>query len=192
MAARASVCFPQVTLETPRLVLRAFEPGDLPDVAAAGADELTQRWLPLPRPYTEEDAQAWCLRVVPAIRASGTGVHWALVERAAGRVCGGMGLSRTDWGALVTEVSYWVGPWARGLGHAPEAVRAVADWVLRDQGFERLELRAATGNLASQRVAEKAGFTREGVLRNAGYLHAGRVDLVVYSLVRGDPPPVAR
>ena len=59
--------------------------------------------------------------------------------------------------------------------------------MLRDQGFERLELRAATGNLASQRVAEKAGFTREGVLRNAGYVHDGRVDMVVYALVRGDP-----
>ena len=64
--------------------------------------------------------------------------------------------------------------------------------MLRDQGVERLELRAATGNLASQRVAEKAGFTREGVLRNAGYVNDGRVDMVVYSLVRGDLRPVAR
>ena len=62
-------------------------------------------------------------------------------------------------------------------------------WVLRDQGFERVELWAATGNLASQRVAEKAAFTREGVLRNAGYVNAGRVDMVVFSLVRGDPAP---
>jgi len=192
MAARASICFPQVTLETPRLVLRAFEPGDLPDVAAVGADELTQRWLQLPRPYTEEDARAWCLGVVPAMRASGMGVHWALVERAAGRVCGGMGLNRTDWGALVTEVSYWVGPWARaGATHRRRSAR-LPTGCSGTRGFERLELRAATGNLASQRVAEKASFTREGVLRNAGYLHAGRVDLVVYSLVRGDPPPVAR
>ena len=57
---------------------------------------------------------------------------------------------------------------------------------LREHGFERMELRAATGNLASQRVAEKAGFVREGVARNAGRVHAGRVDLVVYSLTRAD------
>src|SRR5262249_10116347 len=112
--ARASICFPQVTLEAPRLVLRAFEPGDLPDGAEAGADALTPRWLPLPRPYTEEDARAWCLVTAPAMRTAGTGVHWAVVDRAAGRVCGGIGLNRTDWAALVTEVSYWVGPWARG------------------------------------------------------------------------------
>ncbi|MGI8829666.1 MAG: GNAT family N-acetyltransferase [Candidatus Limnocylindria bacterium] len=47
-------------------------------------------------------------------------------------------------------------------------------------------LRAATGTLASQRVAEKAGFIREGVARNAGFTNAGRVDLVVYSLVAAD------
>jgi RimJ/RimL family protein N-acetyltransferase len=49
-----------------------------------------------------------------------------------------------------------------------------------------LQLRAATGNAGSNRVAEKAGFTREGVARNAGTVHGGRVDLVVWSLVPGD------
>ena len=63
---------------------------------------------------------------------------------------------------------------------------SISGWALREQGFERVELRAATGNLASQRVAEKAGFVREGVARNAGHVHDGRVDLVVYSLTRAD------
>jgi RimJ/RimL family protein N-acetyltransferase len=53
-------------------------------------------------------------------------------------------------------------------------------------GFHRVELRIATGNAASRRVAEKAGFRVEGVARSAGYVHEGRVDLVVYSLVRSD------
>ncbi|WP_329183483.1 GNAT family protein [Actinacidiphila glaucinigra] len=80
----------------------------------------------------------------------------------------------------------WVSPWARGRGIAAEATRALATWLLADQGFQRLELRAATGNTASQRVAAKAGLRREGVLRDAGFVHTGRVDLVVFSLVRGD------
>jgi RimJ/RimL family protein N-acetyltransferase len=86
-----------------------------------------------------------------------------------------------------TRAARW-GAWAAKI----RLTFRLRSWVLRDQGFERVELRAATGNLASQRVAEKAGFTREGVLRNAGSVNAGRVDMVVYSLVRGDPPPVAR
>jgi len=66
---------------------------------------------------------------------------------------------------------------------AAEAVVAIARWLLMEQRFERLVLRAATGNRASQRVAEKAGLTREGIARNAGFTTAGRVDLVVFSLV---------
>ena len=71
-------------------------------------------------------------------------------------------------------------------GLAGEAVGAVARWLLVDQGFERLVLRAAPGNTASQRVAEKAGFMREGVARSAGFTNDGRVDLVVFGLVRSD------
>ena len=49
-----------------------------------------------------------------------------------------------------------------------------------------MELRAATGNLASQRTAPKAGLQREGIMRNAGFIHAGRVDLVLFSLTPDD------
>ncbi|WP_156760962.1 GNAT family N-acetyltransferase [Microbacterium karelineae] len=49
-----------------------------------------------------------------------------------------------------------------------------------------VELRIAPGNAGSLRVAERAGFTREGTARNAGFTDAGRVDLVVYSLIRAD------
>ena len=177
---------PQPVLETPRVLLRPFEPGDFADLAAACADELTQRWLPLPRPYTVEEARAWCTETGPAIRAAGRGVQWAVVERATGRLAGSCWLTRVDWNGRIADVGYLMGPWARGRGLTAEAVRAIAPWLLRDQGFERLELRAAPGNAASQRVAEKAGFTREGVMRNAGYVHGGRVDLVMFSLVPSD------
>jgi RimJ/RimL family protein N-acetyltransferase len=77
-------------------------------------------------------------------------------------------------------------PWGRERGLAAEATRALAEWLLGKHGFERLELRAATGNTAPQRVAVKAGFTREGVLRNAGLIHAGRADLALYSKISAD------
>ncbi len=57
---------------------------------------------------------------------------------------------------------------------------------LVEHGLERVVVRAGTGNGASQRAAESAGFVREGVARNAGRTHAGRIDLVVYSLVTTD------
>ncbi len=178
--------FSELRLETPRLVLRPYRAEDAPDVALACRDELTQRWLPLPNPYTDADALAWCTEISPGFRTSGEALEVAAIRRADDRLIGSFGLKRTDWRARSSEIGYWVAPWARGEGLAVEAVDAIGHWLFVEQGFERLALRAATGNLASQRVAEKAGFTREGVARNAGFTNAGRVDLVVFSLVAAD------
>jgi RimJ/RimL family protein N-acetyltransferase len=70
-----------------------------------------------------------------------------------------------------------------------EATVALSRWVLTEAAFERVVLRVATGNKASARVAEKAGFTYEGTARNAGIVHAGRLDLAIYSLIREDLRP---
>lgn len=182
----ASQRFPEVSIDTPRLLLRPYRAEDAPDVALACRDELTQRWLPLPNPYTDADALAWCTEMALGFRSSGEGIEWAAIRRSDGRLIGSFGLKRTDWRGRSTEIGYWVAPWARGEGFAVEATRAIAGWLFVEQRFERMVLRAATGNVASQRVAEKAGFTREGIARNAGFTNAGRVDLVVFSLVRSD------
>ena len=120
----------------------------------------------------------------PTQRESGAGIVFAIESD--GRLAGVIDLKHVNWASKVAEVGYWVAPWARGRGVASQATRAFSLWAIRDHGFERVELFAATGNPASQRAAEKAGFVREGVARNAGYVHDGRVDLVVYSLVPDD------
>lgn len=180
--------FPAVTLATERLLLGPFEAADVEAVAEACSDAEVQRWLPLPRPYRREEAADWCLRKAPELRESGAGLELAIHTRPDGQLAGCIGLKQPDWVGRVVEVGYWAAPATRRRGYLGEAVRAITDWVLTEQGFERVELLAATGNLASQRVAERAGFTREGVMRNAGYTHDGRVDLVLYAKIRGDLP----
>jgi RimJ/RimL family protein N-acetyltransferase len=181
---QARSTFPDVQLHAAHLLLRSFRLDDMVENSLACRDELSQQWLPLPNPYTDADSLAWCTQIAPAFRTSGDGIQWA-IERD-GRWAGSIGLHRTDWLASESEVGYLVAPWTRGKGVALEAVNAVARWLLLDQEFERLVLRHAPGNHASQRVAEKAGFVREGVLRDAGFTHAGRTDLVLWSLVRSD------
>ncbi|WP_404867272.1 GNAT family N-acetyltransferase [Kitasatospora griseola] len=178
--------FPETVMQTSRLTLRPFTSGDIDDTRAACSDELTQRWLPLPRPYTREDATAWCTEVAHALRESGDGLHFAIADASTDRLMGTVGLKKTDWRARVSEVGYWVAPWARGRGIAAEATRVLGEWLLTDQAFQRMELLAATENTASRKVALRAGLHREGVLRNAGFVHAGRVDLVLFSLVPQD------
>jgi RimJ/RimL family protein N-acetyltransferase len=69
---------------------------------------------------------------------------------------------------------------------ATEAVRQVAHFAFRDTDLQRLEIVCAVGNEPSQRVAERAGAVREGVLRHRLLLHGQPVDAVMYSLVRGE------
>lgn len=176
--------FPDVTLRGDRLALRAPRVDDAPAVAAACADPLTQRWLPLPNPYTLDHALWFCSTFAPDRRATGAGAVFVIEHEA--RLAGVIDLKRTDWAARTTEIGYWLSPWARGRGLMTAAVTLLTRWVIGDQGFCRVELRIAPGNEASQRVARAAGYTREGTLRNAGWIHAGRVDLDVFSFVDAD------
>ncbi|MFJ2164426.1 GNAT family N-acetyltransferase [Streptomyces griseofuscus] len=178
--------FPETVLRTDRLVLRPFTAADAQDTQASCADALTQRWLPLPRPYTLDAATAWCTSISHGLRESGDGIHFAVTDTRTDRLMGTVRLKKTDWRGRTSEIGYWVSPWARGHGIAAEATRALAHWALTDHRFERLELRAATANTASRKTALAAGFRHEGILRNAGFVHDGRVDLVLFSLVADD------
>lgn len=178
--------FPTLTVATPRLQVRQLAGGDAPGVAEVFADKQTQRWLPVPAEYREIDAAAWCTGMAAERRARGAGDHYGMVRREDGALVGCLWAKHTDWTAKITEVAYAVAPQARGFGLAAEAVDGLAIALLLEHGFQRVELRVAPGNVASRRVAEKAGFTYEGLLRNAGHVHGGRVDLEVWSLVTAD------
>jgi RimJ/RimL family protein N-acetyltransferase len=67
------------------------------------------------------------------------------------------------------------------------AVRVLSAWAFAQLGLARLELTPFAGNGPSERVAERAGYTREGVLRSSHRSKIGLVDVVMYSLLRDDP-----
>jgi [ribosomal protein S5]-alanine N-acetyltransferase len=178
--------FPTLTVSAPRLHVRPLTAADADDVAKIFGDKVTQRWLPFPRDFGRIEGLAWCTELAEERRASGSGDHYGAVRRQDDRLVAGLWTKRTDWAAGVTEISYAVAPDARGFGLAAEAVDALAIALILEHGFQRVELRIAPGNTASRRVAEKAGFTYEGLLRNAGYVHNGRADLEVWSFVAAD------
>ncbi|CAL9374763.1 hypothetical protein SUDANB58_00930 [Streptomyces sp. enrichment culture] len=187
--------FPDISISTERLVLRPLEADDVPALAAMMNDEQVAAWTDVPRPFTEDGARAWVTEHAPARRAAGRGLDLAVAEFLTQRLVGVLQLTRTDWHVRSTELSYIIAPWARGEGYASEAALATARWLFHDQKFERIELRTAADNTASQQVAQKIGCISEGVLRNACIAHVRaedgtwtdvRTDFIVWSLLPED------
>ncbi|WP_198533319.1 GNAT family N-acetyltransferase [Streptomyces sp. NBC_00370] len=192
--------FPDVSISTERLVLRAFETADLPAHIEMMNDEQVTAWSSVPHPYTAGDAEEWVRRIAPEERTAGRGIVFAVTEFLTQRLVGVVQLQETDWRLRATEVAYLTAPWARGEGYATESVLAVAQWLFRDQKFERIELRTAADNTAAQQVAQKIGCISEGVLRNAWIVRTQtedggwadiRTDLIVWSLLPEDLEGVA-
>jgi len=167
------------------VVLRAYRDGDAPDVAAAWADPLIQRFLPhLPHPYTVDDALWWIREGGPAIIAEG-GTAYAIADPATDRVVGGGGYGPIRRGK--SEAGYWVAPWARRRGVATAAARALTGEAFA-RGAARVVLKTDLANGASQRVAIASGFTREGVERASGERRDGtRYDQIVWARLATDP-----
>lgn len=171
--------FPRVTLASERLVLRAFEAGDAAGVHAVWNEREFVRFAPVGFRFAGaslERAVDWCAR----------GEMFAGVDRASGRLACHVSLFGADWSAMTAEIHYWTAVWARGNGFAAEAARVVARWALTELGFARIALQSDVRNVASRRVAESAGFQREGVLRGASWTRSGRADLAVFSLIPAD------
>ena len=163
------------------VTLRPWAESDLPRVVECFADPTISRWLPMiPYPYTEGDARKWFASLVPRC-AAGTGAGFAVVDAVSGELLGGIGFRPDD--ERRAEVGYWVRKERRGRGIATRALRLASVWAIADLGFARIQLHCDVENVASQRVAEKAGYTREGVLRAWLEVDGEPRDHLLYSLL---------
>jgi RimJ/RimL family protein N-acetyltransferase len=153
----------------------------------AFADPLVQRfsWAGV-APYTADDARAYFV-AQEAERRRGDSIAFALVDPAdETAVLGGASLYDVDRAQRRAVVGYWLAAPARGRGVASHAVRLLAGWAFAELGIARLELTCAPENAASAAVAERCGFTREGVLRSHMVFKGARRDTVMYSLLPGE------
>ena len=106
-----------------------------------------------------------------------------------GTLVGMLGLNRLDLINQTANVGYWMGRRYAGQGYMTGGVRALADFGFSVMRLHRLEIRAATANRPSRRVAVKSGFVLEGTLRGAELLRGERRDLAVYSRLAVDEVP---
>ena len=115
---------------------------------------------------------------------------WAVVDEATGGLVGGISLHSVDPVQNDASIGYWIAAAARGRGLAAVAVDAVCRWAFDVLPVDRIELCHAVENTASGRVAEKAGFTREGRLRRSyRYGDGEKHDELLWARLAGDPAP---
>jgi RimJ/RimL family protein N-acetyltransferase len=111
---------------------------------------------------------------------------FAIVDEVSGEFLGMAALVRLDSAGREAEAGYIVAPAARGRGIAVRALRLLTEWSLQELKLERVELRIEVENEPSIRVAERAGYLREGVLRSVHFKQGLRADIAVYSRLATD------
>ena len=167
------------------------------------------------RPYRQEDAIAlygavresvsevslwlpWCHQnysiqesrdFIGSRELASQGAEWfsfGIFGKDDGGFLGGVGINFINRVHQMANLGYWVRTSATGRGIATMATRLAARFGFEELGLHRIEIVAAVGNLPSQRVAEKAGATREGILRKRLLIRGESLDAVLFSLVPED------
>jgi RimJ/RimL family protein N-acetyltransferase len=119
-----------------------------------------------------------------ACRLEGSLLHLVIADRVTDAYLGETMLALTEYS--VGEVGCCLVPAARGRGIATEALRLLTDWAFAKLELGRVQVFVAPENLPALRLAESAGFQREGVLRSYSEIDGERVDAVVLSRLPGD------
>jgi RimJ/RimL family protein N-acetyltransferase len=157
--------------------------GDRAAVLETMRDPVVRRWLNMPHDPTDRDFEAIMSTIAAGFR---TGDRYDF--------CVVAGDDDVSLGAVIAsrrhrdnyEIAYLASERGRGRGLMSSAVRLLCDWLF-DEGVGRIEIRTHPDNKASQRLAERCGFRREGRERSSIWLHGARHDALVWSLLPTDP-----
>ncbi|MDI1460523.1 GNAT family protein [Catellatospora sp. KI3] len=167
-----------------KITLRPAELRDADSVLLTCTDPESLRWTTIPLGYDRAMAEGFTTDYAPGWWQRREGACW-VVAGADGSYVGQLDL-RIGKDPEVADVGFVTAPYARGRGYMSAALRAAAEYGLRELGLARVEWKAHVGNDGSRRVAEKAGFRLEGVQRG-GCAHRGeRRDAWIAALVRED------
>ena len=165
------------------VTLRPWRPDDAQAVFEACQDPLIALHTYVPVPYTIEHAQGFIAHCTEALTNGSTAAGFAITDAATDQVLGSMSRSRVD--GHRAAFGYWLAPEARGCGVATRALKLMVDWTLATTDAIRLDLYTDLDNPASGRVAQRAGFVREGIRRAWDIGRDGKpLDVIFYVLVR--------
>ncbi|MGZ8739915.1 MAG: GNAT family N-acetyltransferase [Gaiellaceae bacterium] len=180
-----AVPLPQSPLSDGVVALRPLSRNDVEGIRLASEDAEISRWAGAPSLYRRRPNRF--LVTAERDRKAGRAVTLAVMVAHVG-FSGSITLT-CDWEHRKAEVSYWMNAKARRRGFGARALRLAAKWAFEELGLERLEVLTNPENQASERLALRVGFAKEGLLRAYRPSNGGREDLAMFSLLPADPIP---
>jgi RimJ/RimL family protein N-acetyltransferase len=167
--------------------LRLLAAADVDDVTELISDATTLRYTRVPEPPPEGFAQGWYERYEQG-RATRSKEAFAIVGDDGAFL--GLALAPAiDDEAAEAELGYIVAAHARGRGVASEALRQLTAWAFEERGVQRAYLLIDVDNAASGKVAERAGYRLEGVMRNTYLKQGRRGDTQLWARLASDAMP---
>jgi RimJ/RimL family protein N-acetyltransferase len=174
-----------VTAKGEKINLRLPELRDAAGLVVACSDPETTEWTTIRPGYDRERALGFINEYAPGWWQRGRGGCWVIADPQ-DDYAGQIDLRIMESDPAVADVGFLTAPHARGRGYMTAALRRVAEYGLGELGLKRVEWRAHVGNIGSRLVAERAGFTLEGTLRNDAAHGDERRDAWIGSIVPGD------
>lgn len=168
------------------VALRPFRISDAAAISESCRDPDIPRFTMMPEAMTEDQAKRW---VELSFESWPRGLaRFAVTVPPSDASVGQIGM-QFDFANRRAEAFYWLDRRVRGRGIAVMALGLVTEWAFRDNGIVRVQVVTHVDNLRSQRVAERCGFRREGVLRAWEPIKDDQPDVVIWSRLVNDPAP---
>ncbi|WP_200411013.1 GNAT family N-acetyltransferase [Virgibacillus salexigens] len=172
-------------IETERLILREATCKDADDMYSYLSDKEVVKHMGLEPYQTSTDVleeNNW----YQSIRKEGTGIRWGITLKGKDVVIGSCGFLNMQPRHYRTEIGFELSKLYWGKGIAKEALNAVMSYGYKHFELERIEALIEPLNSASQRLVEKQGFTKEGILRHYEYTCGKFDDLYMYSMLKAE------
>jgi [ribosomal protein S5]-alanine N-acetyltransferase len=172
-------------IETNRLILRKVTKEDAGDMFKYLSDKEVVAPMGLAPFQTEKEV--WDeINWYKTIYDEGTGIRWGITLKDSDKVIGSCGFLNMVPKHHRAEIGYELNQDYWGQGIASEALEAVIKYGFHDFQLERIEALIEPCNLRSQRLVEKQGFIREGLLRHYEFTCGKFDNLYMYSIIKED------
>jgi RimJ/RimL family protein N-acetyltransferase len=174
--------------ESNRLVIRAPQWGDGAAVNEAVIESIEELrvWMPFAQSIPTVEETEINIRKARLRFLDRSDLRLLIFHKETGRLVGSSGLHRIDWKARKFEIGYWLHSAHTNQGYMTEAVHAITSYAIHELEANRIEIRCDRNNVRSAAVAERAGFTLEGILRNETTGLDGQLrDTMVFAKIRG-------